>query len=670
MIDGVSETGKLTTSAAAETLLPEGLPVSLAYLDVVCTALGGGLCDPVAEVGVSVLGSTGMHMRYAPTPDDVRLNEDRSGYTMCLPIERACASMQSNMAATLNIDWLMDMAREAAEMAGVKTSRAALLSGLDERALGTDPGQAVYHPYIFEAGERGPFLNPDARAQFSGLSTQTSFAGLARAVFEGLAFATRDCTRFRLDPRRSPLRRRRRTVESDARHSRRGAQRERAHAHAGGAWRVESAMMAAVNIGVIEHERVRRRMETTPSPKLRFRTRSLATITRRLRTRPPNHQSGHVAGLGPFGSAQTGVRGVSKEFERRRPIVSIIGDRFMLPSMFERAIREKCGEALEIRSYEMPWPDEPMEHGYAEHGMEGLKEYQGRPTKWLRTWMPLSRRHPSLAPFSDRVLERLPQLKLIAVSRGGPVNIDMAAARKRKICVVNTPGRNASAVAEFAIGAILAEDPPHYKGARRSPSRRMAWRSLPRRSYRRRIVGNDSRRDRLWAYRDQVVRILKVFGCRILVCDPYVQLSADDLRDGVVRVSLERLLRESDVVTLHARVTEETRGFIGKEQFEQMKRGAYFVNTARGPMVYYDALTEALKTAAFARRRPETFAVEPAPANLELLQLDNVTLTPHIAGGVGKDGQDRRCRPTAGGSSPLPSGGRSPQSLLNRRHTE
>ena len=193
MIDGVSEAGKLTASAAAETLLPEGLPISLAYLDVVCTALGGGLCDPVAEVGVSVLGSTGMHMRYAPTPDDVRLNEDRSGYTMCVPVQRACSSMQSNMAATLNIDWLMDMAREAAEMAGAKTTRAALLSGLDERVLGADPGQAVYHPYIFEAGERGPFLNPDARAQFSGLSTQTSFAGLARAVFEGLAFATRDC---------------------------------------------------------------------------------------------------------------------------------------------------------------------------------------------------------------------------------------------------------------------------------------------------------------------------------------------------------------------------------------------------------------------------------------------------------------------------------------------
>ena len=193
MIEGANERGTLSAAGAVETLLPEGLPVSLAYLDVVCTGLGGGLCDPVGDVGVSILGSTGMHMRYVSKPDDVRLNDDRSGYTMCLPIDRACASMQSNLAATLNIDWLMDMAREAAEMAGVKTSRLALLSGLDDKVLATPPGQAVYHPYIFEAGERGPFLDPDARAQFSGLSTRTSFAGLARAVFEGLAFAARDC---------------------------------------------------------------------------------------------------------------------------------------------------------------------------------------------------------------------------------------------------------------------------------------------------------------------------------------------------------------------------------------------------------------------------------------------------------------------------------------------
>ena len=59
--------------------------------------------------------------------------------------------------------------------------------------------------------------------------------------------------------------------------------------------------------------------------------------------------------------------------DHSRPLISIMGDRFMLPSMFEQAIRRKCGEKAEIRSYEAPWPDEPMEHGYAEPGMDGLK---------------------------------------------------------------------------------------------------------------------------------------------------------------------------------------------------------------------------------------------------------------------------------------------------------
>jgi D-3-phosphoglycerate dehydrogenase len=323
---------------------------------------------------------------------------------------------------------------------------------------------------------------------------------------------------------------------------------------------------------------------------------------------------------------------VSKGVERRRPIISIMGDRFMLPSMFEQAIREKCGEAPEIRSYEMPWPDQPMEHGYAEPGMEGLKEYQGTADEVVAHMDSAEIAVTHLAPFSAGVIERLPQLKLIAVSRGGPVNIDMAAARNRKIRVVNTPGRNASAVAEFTIGAILAETRLITKG--HESLRRGEWRGD---LYRADLTGEELSEMTVGVIGyghvgAKVVRILKAFGCRILVCDPYVQLSVDDMRDGVVQVSLERLLQESDVMTLHARVTDETRGFIGKEQFEQMKRGAYFVNTARGPMVDYDALTEALKTRHLRGAALETFAVEPAPANLELLQLDNVTLTPHIAG--------------------------------------
>ena len=88
-----------------------------------------------------------------------------------------------------------------------------------------------------------------------------------------------------------------------------------------------------------------------------------------------------------------------------------MGDRFMLPSMFEKAIREKCGETPEIRSYEMPWPDEPMEHGYAEPGMEGLKEYQGTADEVVTHMDGAEIAVTHLAPFSAGVIERLPQLE-------------------------------------------------------------------------------------------------------------------------------------------------------------------------------------------------------------------------------------------------------------------
>jgi len=312
--------------------------------------------------------------------------------------------------------------------------------------------------------------------------------------------------------------------------------------------------------------------------------------------------------------------------------IAIIGDRFMLPSMFEEAIRACCDGGLEIETLEMPGPDEPMKHGYAVPGMDGLKEYRGDADEIVRFVDDADVVVTQLAPFSAAMLERLPNLKLIAVSRGGPVNIDMDAARKRNIRVVNTPGRNASAVAEFTIGAIIAETRLITRG--HDALRKGVWRGD---LYRADLTGEELSQMTVGVIGyghigTKVVRLLKAFGCRILVCDPYVQLSADDLRDGVDQVSLERLLRESDVVTLHARVTSETRGFIGRAQFDAMRRGAYFVNTARGPMVDYEALTEALKSGQLRGAAIETFAVEPTPPDLELLRLENLTLTPHIAG--------------------------------------
>ncbi|MEC5290409.1 2-hydroxyacid dehydrogenase [Aurantimonas sp. C2-6-R+9] len=312
--------------------------------------------------------------------------------------------------------------------------------------------------------------------------------------------------------------------------------------------------------------------------------------------------------------------------------IAIIGDNFMLPEVFAEAITAANKAVPEMVLHRLPWPDEPMEHGYAVQGMDGLKEYQGGAEATLAMIGEAELLVTHLAPLSRDMFARLPHLKFVAVSRGGPVNIDMAAARERGVTVVNTPGRNASAVAEFTLGAILAETRNISRG--HDALRGGDWRGD---LYRADTTGRELSEMTVGvvgygAIGTRVVKLLKAFGCRILVTDPYVQLSPQDARDGVELVGLERLLDESDVVTLHARVTEETTGFIDAAALARMKKDATFVNTARGPLVDYDALAQALGRGHLRGAMLETFAVEPVPEDWPLLKLPNVTLTPHIAG--------------------------------------
>jgi len=327
-----------------------------------------------------------------------------------------------------------------------------------------------------------------------------------------------------------------------------------------------------------------------------------------------------------------GTAAGSSERIARPTGLAIVGDRFMSCAAFESAIRARCPRALDFASMELPWPDAPMLHGYATSGMEGLKEYQGDADDIVRFVGDAEIVVTQLAPFSATMLDRMPALRLIAVSRGGPVNVDLDASRARRIRVVNAPGRNASAVAEFTIGVIIAETRQITRG--HDAMRKGVWRGD---LYRADLVGRELSQMTIGVIGygrigTRVVRLLHAFGSRILVADPYVELSAADVERGVVRTSFETLLRESDVVSLHARVTAETLGFIGRHEFASMRNGAYFINTARGPMVDYDALTDALKSGRLRGAALETFAVEPTRADLELLRLDNVTLTPHIAG--------------------------------------
>jgi erythritol kinase len=193
MLEGTTDHHTVSATAANETGLLEGTPVVLGYVDMVCTALGAGLYDPSGDVGCTVIGSTGIHTRLAATVPDVVLNADSSGYTIAMPVPGAFAQLQSNMAATLNIDWLLGLASDVLKAGGTELSRAELLASLDRWVQEARPGAILYQPYISASGERGPFVDPDARAGFLGLSVRHGFADLARAVIEGLAFAARDC---------------------------------------------------------------------------------------------------------------------------------------------------------------------------------------------------------------------------------------------------------------------------------------------------------------------------------------------------------------------------------------------------------------------------------------------------------------------------------------------
>jgi erythritol kinase len=187
----------LSRQAALATGLREGTPVVLPPMDVPATLLGGGGVaygpQGLLHVGCSVLGSTGMHGWAVEGCDLIRPNAE-AGYTMMMPLPDVRARLMSHMAATLNIDWLLALLAQAGELAGATPPpRAALLERLNHAVLAAAPGQALYHPYVAENGERGPFVDPAARAQLSGFGASLGLPGLARAVFEGIAFASRDC---------------------------------------------------------------------------------------------------------------------------------------------------------------------------------------------------------------------------------------------------------------------------------------------------------------------------------------------------------------------------------------------------------------------------------------------------------------------------------------------
>ncbi len=309
--------------------------------------------------------------------------------------------------------------------------------------------------------------------------------------------------------------------------------------------------------------------------------------------------------------------------------VMCAGDLFITSEALAEAARQHItaalpDTALSVVSHASRWPDEPF------GDIEGVREAAGDVTALAESVRGAHVLLTHLAPITGSVLAAAPDLRLVGVTRGGPVNVDVAAATLLGIPVAYLPGRNLSAVAEFVVGTMITVmrnigpasigmtegrwDGSFYRYERCGPELGASTVGL---------VG-------LGAVGARVATLLSAFGARVLAHDPFADPTTVD--PAVRLVDLPELLATSNVVSVHARLTPQTRGMFDKVAFAAMPRGAYFVNTARGELVDTDALTEALASGHLAGAALDVFDPEPPPGDHPLRGMPNVLATPHLAG--------------------------------------
>jgi D-3-phosphoglycerate dehydrogenase len=299
------------------------------------------------------------------------------------------------------------------------------------------------------------------------------------------------------------------------------------------------------------------------------------------------------------------------------------GDRFISPRLLADAAAAEFPTDPVL--HESAWPDEPFRH------VDGVREAAGDPGTLAELAVDAEVLLTHLAPVTDQVLTAAGRLRVVGVTRGGPVNVDLVAATRLGVPVIYLPGRNLNAVAEYVIGLMIAScrsigpasadlaagrwDARWFRYERTGPELGSSTVGL---------VG-------LGAVGGRVATLLNAFGATVLAADPYADPAAAQAV-GARLVELPELLGRSDIVSLHARLTPETQQMFGAEQFSAMKPGARLINTARGELVDQPALTAALVSGHLGGAALDVFSPEPPAADEPLLHRSDVLATPHLAG--------------------------------------
>ena len=248
----------------------------------------------------------------------------------------------------------------------------------------------------------------------------------------------------------------------------------------------------------------------------------------------------------------------------------------------------------------------------------------------------------NMAKFSEEVISRLDKAKVILRHGIGYDNVDVQAATRNGIIFANEATASSEDVSEHAAMLIFETYKKKHvqdkmlkdwvktgiwSSRKIHPLYRMKGKTLG-------IVGCGNIGSR-------VLKKMGGFGLDILVCDPY--LSKKRLKElGIKHTPFNEVLRKSDIITIHVPVTDETRGMFNIKKFSLMKKSAVIINTARGPIVKTQDLVRALKEGMIAGAALDIFEKEPPSKDLELLKMDNVILSPHIAWYSEESGWDIR----------------------------
>lgn len=229
-----------------------------------------------------------------------------------------------------------------------------------------------------------------------------------------------------------------------------------------------------------------------------------------------------------------------------------------------------------------------------------------------------------LEPVTGKVINSAPRLRVIVKHGIGVDNIDLDAAKEKGVIVANSPGTNREAVADLVFGLMLSL-------ARKIPQsdrqvREGKWPKVFGQSVWDKTLGIIG----LGVIGKSVAQRAKGFNMKVLAFDKYWDEEFASA-NGIIRSEVDEILKESDYVTLHVPLMEETRNLIGEKQLSIMKPTAYLINAARGGVVDEDALYKALKEGRIAGAGIDVFSTEP-PTQSPLLGLQNVILTPHMGG--------------------------------------